>query len=136
MINSVYSYVTDTPDFWRRARQKYPAHGQRFTGEPAYFKHITSGCNRYDGSQRYRTRRLQSRDLPPAQHQVPTAVGKDAGFQQRADQTGLLAPVIGNTYAGAALVGLSAVLDMAEPATGSWWFRLARAPGRMHLLFR
>jgi hydroxymethylglutaryl-CoA synthase len=27
----------------------------------------------------------------------------------------LLAPVIGNTYAGASLVGLSAVLDVAQP---------------------
>jgi hydroxymethylglutaryl-CoA synthase len=32
VVNCAYSYVTDTPDFWRREYQKYPEHGMRFTG--------------------------------------------------------------------------------------------------------
>jgi hydroxymethylglutaryl-CoA synthase len=45
----------------------------------------------------------------------PSNVAKMLGFSKEQIATGLLSPVIGNTYAGAALVGLSAVLDVAEP---------------------
>ena len=37
------------------------------------------------------------------------------GFTPEQIEPGLLVPLIGNTYAGAAIIGLSAVLDIAEP---------------------
>src|SRR5512141_1358441 len=46
VVNATYSYVTDPPDFWGRPEAKYPEHGMRFTGEPAYFKHITEAATR------------------------------------------------------------------------------------------
>ena len=39
-VDETYSFMTDTPDFWRREYQHYPRHAGRFTGEPSYFKHV------------------------------------------------------------------------------------------------
>ena len=114
-IEATYSFVTDTPDFWRRQHAHYPEHGQRFTGEPAYFKHISTAGERL----------MQELDVTAADfeyavfHQpnakFPQRVGQMLGFSPEQIQTGLLVPVIGNTYAGAALIGLTAVLDVAKP---------------------
>lgn len=115
IIESTYSFVTDTPDFWRRAYQQYPEHGQRFTGEPAYFKHITSAAERY-----LETTSTQAEDYEYAVfHQpnskFPSRVAKTLGFTQEQVSPGMLVPSIGNTYSGAAIVGLTAILDIAKP---------------------
>jgi hydroxymethylglutaryl-CoA synthase len=115
VIDSAYSYVTDTPDFWRRQYQKYPEHGQRFTGEPAYFKHITqAGQVLLDATQ------TTAADYKYAVfHQPNTKFPQRAagmlGFTKEQIAAGLLVPVIGNTYAGAAIIGLTAILDIAQP---------------------
>ncbi|MBU1984185.1 hydroxymethylglutaryl-CoA synthase, partial [bacterium] len=44
-VDYTASFMTDTPDFWRREHAFYPSHGGRFTGDEAYFKH-TLGCAR------------------------------------------------------------------------------------------
>jgi hydroxymethylglutaryl-CoA synthase len=115
VIESTYSFVTDTPDFWRRAYQKYPEHGQRFTGEPAYFKHITEAAQAL----------MEATGTSPADYmyavfhqpnaKFPQRVAKQLGFSKEQIAPGLLVPVIGNTYAGSALIGLTATLDIANP---------------------
>jgi len=45
----------------------------------------------------------------------PQAVAKQLGFTPQQISPGLLAPKIGNTYSAAALLGLCAVLDIAQP---------------------
>jgi hydroxymethylglutaryl-CoA synthase len=115
IIEASYSFVTDTPDFWRRAEQKYPEHGQRFTGEPAYFKHITEA-----GSALMEDLGASASDFKYAVFHQPNAkfpqrAAGMLGFKEEQIKPGLLVPVIGNTYAGAALIGLTATLDVAQP---------------------
>lgn len=109
------SYVTDTPDFWRRPHAEYPSHGMRFTGEPAYFQHIvTAGELLLEALQRsasdYRHVVLHQPNV-----KFPTRAAKQLGFKPEQWEAGLLVGRIGNTYSGASIVGLTAVLDVAEP---------------------
>ena len=115
VIEGSYSFVTDTPDFWRRANQKYPEHGQRFTGEPAYFKHITEAGQTLMDATHTTPADYQYAVFHQPNTKFPERVAGQLGFSKEQIAAGLLVPVIGNTYAGAALVGLTAILDVAKP---------------------
>ncbi|MBP1702134.1 MAG: hydroxymethylglutaryl-coenzyme synthase family protein, partial [Chloroflexi bacterium] len=115
VIECSYSYVTDTPDFWRRQYAKYPEHGQRFTGEPAYFKHITEAGQALMDATQTTAADYKYAIFHQPNTKFPQRAATMLGFNMEQIATGLLVPVIGNTYAGAAIIGLTAVLDIAEP---------------------
>jgi hydroxymethylglutaryl-CoA synthase len=115
VINATYSFVTDTPDFWRRAYQKYPEHGQRFTGEPAYFTHITEAGNAMMEAMGTTAVDYKYAVFHQPNAKFPQKVASMLGFKPEQITTGMLVSKIGNTYAGAAIIGLTAVLDNAEP---------------------
>lgn len=115
VVESSYSFVTDTPDFWRREYQKYPEHGMRFTGEPAYFKHITSAAETYLEASGTKPEDYRYAVFHQPNTKFPTRVGGSLGFTKEQLAPGLLVSVIGNTYSGAAIIGLTGILDVAEP---------------------
>ncbi len=114
-VDFTTSYMTDTPDFWRREHAFYPAHGSRFTGEPAYFKHTLGAANKL----------LEISGMKPSDfayavfHQpngkFPMRVAEMLGFNKKQYETGWLTPWLGNTYSGASPMGLTAILDVAKP---------------------
>ncbi len=114
-INCSYSYVTDTPDFWRREYQKYPEHGVRFTGEPAYFQHITSSSKTLMEELGTTAKDYQWAVFHQPNTKFPQRAAQMLGFTPEQIAPGLLVPVIGNTYSGASIIGLTAILDIAKP---------------------
>ena len=115
VIEGSYSYATDTPDFWRRANETYPEHGERFTGEPAYFSHVQAAAEYLMDTIGATASDYKFAVFHQPNTKFPVQVAKTLGFGQEQIEAGLLVPDIGNTYAGSAMVGLTAILDIAEP---------------------
>jgi len=110
-----YSFTSDTPDFWRREGRFYPRHGGRFTGEPAYFKHVmgaTKGILALSGMKPADFRYVVFH-MPNGK--FPQQAGKALGFTKKQLETGWIVPTMGNTYSGSSPTGLAAVLDVADP---------------------
>jgi len=109
------TFMTDTPDFWRREHQFYPEHAGRFTGEPAYFKHTLGAAKAI-----MKTAGAEPGDFAYAIfHQpngkFPMRVGKMLGFTKEQIEPGWLSPTLGNTYSGASPIGLTSTLDISKP---------------------
>jgi hydroxymethylglutaryl-CoA synthase len=114
-IEGSFSYVTDTPDFFRRPLQHYPQHGSRFTGDPAYFKHVLAAASQLMESLGTSPKDYAAAVFHQPNPKFPEKAARSLGFEREQTRTGLLCPMVGNTYAGSSLLGLTAILDEAQP---------------------
>ncbi len=115
ILEGSYSFVTDTPDFWRRPYQHYPQHAGRFTGEPAYFRHTLATAQHLMDSLGYKPVDFDLAVFHQPNVRFPVKAATDLGFKREQIVAGLLVNEIGNTYAGSSMIGLSAILDIAQP---------------------
>ncbi len=114
-IEATYSFTSDTPDFWRRDLQPYPSHGGRFTGTPAYFRHVISAAKGLMEKYNYSPDDFDYAVFHQPNAKFPMRAAKILGFSSEKVEQGMVVRAIGNTYSGSSLIGLCAILDVAEP---------------------
>ncbi|MBU0767126.1 hydroxymethylglutaryl-CoA synthase [Patescibacteria group bacterium] len=113
-IEKTLSFTTDTPDFWRADGEKYPEHAGRFTGEPAYFRHIEEALKGILEITKLKVSDLDHVILHMPNAKFPSKVAKKFGISREQMEHGFIVPEIGNTYSACSLLGLINVLQHAK----------------------
>lgn len=108
------SVASDTPDFWRRPKQSYPEHASRFTGDPSYFSHVFSATHALLAETKLTPRDIAHCVFHTPNAKFPKRAAAKLGFTEKQLTAGLIVSQLGNTYAGASLLALAAVLDQAK----------------------
>ena len=109
------AYTSDTPDFYRREGEKYPRHGGRFTGEPAYFKHVTTAMKALMKKANVKAGDIRYVVCHSPNANFPKKAAMQAGFTKEQIEPGLICAKIGNLYSGSCPASLGAVLDISDP---------------------
>ena len=135
-ILHTHSYTSDTPDFWRREGEPYPRHGGRFTGEPAYFKHITGAARALLEKSGMDPERFAFAVFHMPNGKFPMEVGRRLGFTRAQMEVGWLVPWMGNTYSGSSPTGLAAILDVAKPGDLIFMVSFGSGAGSDGFIFR
>ena len=115
VLDSFTSYSSDTPDFWRRDGIQYPSHAGRFTGEPAYFAHVTGAALRLFEEAQCKPGDIDYCVFHMPNGKFPRDIARRLGFSSEQLAPSLTVDLIGNPYSASSLMGLSAVLDIAKP---------------------
>ncbi len=114
-IEGWYSCSSDTPDFWRRDMEAHPRHGGRFTGEPAYFKHVLKAGKKIMDKMNLKPSDISHFVCHQPNPSFPVRAAAALGFKPEQYSLGLRITNFGNTYSGSSPIGLASVLDEAEP---------------------
>ena len=116
-IEDTTSFTTDTPDFWRREGEDFPSHGARFTGEPAYFRHVGEGAKLLFKRTKTTVDDFDYFIFHMPNGKFPVSMGKQLGVPSEKLEDSLVVRQIGNTYSGSAMIGLARILDIADPGS-------------------
>ena len=108
------TYSTDTPDFWRRDGIRYPSHGGRFTGLPAYFYHIFNSSSDLLKKTKIKPHQIAHAVFHMPNGKFPIQIAYKLGFDFDQVKQSLVVENLGNSYTASALLGLVSVLEVAQ----------------------
>jgi hydroxymethylglutaryl-CoA synthase len=135
-IIDTVSVSSDTPDFWRRTKISYPSHAGRFTGLPAYFKHITQASKFLLSKTK-----TKPEDYDYAVFHMPNAkfalqVSKILGFSKQQVEDSLVVKYLGNSYTASTLMGLMSVISKAKSGQKIFFCSYGSGAGSDAFVFR
>jgi hydroxymethylglutaryl-CoA synthase len=113
-LDHYLAYSSDTPDFYRRDGERYPKHGGRFTGPPAYFKHVVTTMRSLMKETGLAPGDIDYVACHSPNAKFPVQAAQELGFEKRQYATGLVVQRIGNLYSGSSLAALCSILDVAK----------------------
>jgi hydroxymethylglutaryl-CoA synthase len=114
-FEGTYSYTSDTPDFWRREGTDFPEHGSRFTGKPAYFRHVHQAALGLLEKLNMKVDDFDWGVFHSPNGKFPRRAAQSLGIPEKKIVPALIVDRIGNTYAGSSPLGLAATLDVVKP---------------------
>lgn len=114
-IEGTYSYSTDTPDFFRREGENFPSHGSRFTGKPAYFRHVINGAKGLMEKLKLTVDDFDYACFHTPNGKFPVIAATTLQIPYEKVEPSLVVRNIGNTYSAASMLGLARILDICEP---------------------
>jgi hydroxymethylglutaryl-CoA synthase len=114
-LESMHSISSDTPDFWRRNMQLHPRHAERFTGQPAYFKHVVECTKKIMKKSGIKASQISHAIFHTPNGKFPQRAAQMLGFPKEKVQDNLIVSKIGNTYSAASMLVLTKILDSAKP---------------------
>ncbi|MHA2250578.1 MAG: hydroxymethylglutaryl-CoA synthase [Candidatus Kariarchaeaceae archaeon] len=114
-LEGMFSYTSDTPDFWRREGARYPTHAGRFTGAPSYFRHTLSAAQGLTEKLGLEFSDYDRVSFHQPNGRFPISAGKKLGIPYEKLVDSLCVVKIGNTYSGSSMIGLARQFDLAQP---------------------
>ncbi|MFP4368742.1 MAG: hydroxymethylglutaryl-CoA synthase [Bacteroidota bacterium] len=135
-VIETHSFTSDTADFWRREYKMYPRHGGRFTGEPAYFKHVLGCADALLEKSNHKPEDFKYAVFHMPNGKFPLKAGKILGFKRDQLEQGWVVSLMGNTYSGSSPTGLASILDVIKPGEKAFMVSFGSGAGSDGFIFQ